>query len=454
MQIKFLTTLSAFFMCLSLFGQNLNTSPYTRFGLGEVNKPLTTHYLGMGGLSVSYADFQQVNISNPATYSTFKKNNPVYDLGITGKFSNYRAETNGEINTSQGNNFSLNNMLIGLPITKRCGVTFGILPYSTVGYDISSNTLLSNDTVTYNYRGDGSINRILLGTGIDVINNGDTTRFSMGVNASYVFGTLNRNNSVIFQEGSFYNTRVQNKMTLSGFSFDAGIHFYQEIQGKAENDKWTYQLGATQTFASQIGARRDFYAYSFIYNFSVQEVPKDTTYFYEDQSGNITIPDQFSIGMNIGRNKQDKNVWSIGAQLNISNWDIYQEVFDNITSNIQELTQSTEIIFGGRITPSIEFDNKNKNTFQKTTYSMGLRYGNSFIKLNDQHLTNYGMNFGMSIPLLSSRSLSRINISTELGRIGTIENELIEENYLKLSVGFSLAPDTRYDRWFKKRKYD
>ena len=202
-------------------------------------------------------------------------------------------------------------MLIGLPITKRCGVTFGILPYSTVGYDISSNTLLSNDTVTYNYRGDGSINRILLGTGIDMINNGDTTRFSMGVNASYVFGTLNRNNSVIFQEGSFYNTRVQNKMTLSGFSFDAGIHFYQEIQGKAENDKWTYQLGATQTFASQIGARRDFYAYSFIYNFSVQEVPKDTTYFYEDQSGNITIPDQFSIGMNIGRNKQDKNVWKI-----------------------------------------------------------------------------------------------------------------------------------------------
>ena len=68
MQIKFLTTLSAFFVGLSLFGQNLNTSPYTRFGLGEVNKPLTTHYLGMGGLSVSYADFQQVNISNPATY--------------------------------------------------------------------------------------------------------------------------------------------------------------------------------------------------------------------------------------------------------------------------------------------------------------------------------------------------------------------------------------------------
>ncbi len=30
----------------------------------------------------------------------------------------------------------------------------------------------------------------------------------------------------------------------------------------------------------------------------------------------------------------------------------------------------------------------------------------------------------------------------------------IEENYFKFSVGFSLGPDTRYDRWFRKRKYD
>ena len=120
MQIKFLTTLSAFLWVCHYLGKT-SIPPYTRFGLGEVNKPLTTHYLGMGGLSVSYADFNRL-IFQIQEYSTFKKNNPAYDLGITGKFSNYRAETNGEINTSQ-NNFSLNNMLIGLPITKRCGVT-------------------------------------------------------------------------------------------------------------------------------------------------------------------------------------------------------------------------------------------------------------------------------------------------------------------------------------------
>jgi len=454
MQFKSITTLLGVSVGLSFFSQNLNTSPYTRFGLGEITKPMTSHYFGMGGLSVSFSDHQQVNISNPATYSNLKKNNPVFDLGITGKMSNYRAESNGEINSTNGNSFLLNNMILGLPVSKRCGVTLGLLPYSTVGYDISSNTMLSDDTVTYNYKGDGSVNRILLGTGYDLINKGDTTRFSAGVNASYIFGTLNRNNSVIFQESTFYNSRVHNRMTLSGFSFDAGIHFYQEIKGKSENDRWIYQLGATQTFSTDISARRDFYAYSFIYNFSVQEIPKDTTYSYEDQGGSITLPDHFSIGMNLGRNKQDKNVWSIGAQFNIYNWDLYKEVFDNIESNYQELSQMNELIIGGRITPSLEFDSKNKNTFEKSTYSFGLRYGNSFININDQQLTNYGMTFGISIPLLSSRSLSRINISTELGRMGTLENELIEENYLKLAIGFSLAPDTRYDRWFKKRKYD
>ena len=64
------------------------------------------------------------------------------------------------------------------------------------------------------------------------------------------------------------------------------------------------------------------------------------------------------------------------------------------------------------------------------------------------------MNFGISLPLISSRSLSRINLGVELGKLGTLEDGLIEEKYFKFLIGFSLAPDSRYDRWFKKRKYE
>ena len=56
--------------------------------------------------------------------------------------------------------------------------------------------------------------------------------------------------------------------------------------------------------------------------------------------------------------------------------------------------------------------------------------------------------------MLSSRSLSRLNLGCELGRLGTVAENNIEENYIRFSLGFSMAPDTRYDRWFRKRKYD
>ena len=166
------------------------------------------------------------------------------------------------------------------------------------------------------------------------------------------------------------------------------------------------------------------------------------------------MPDKFSISANIGRNKQDKNVWALGIQYNIYNWDLYKEVFEDVNVNINNLGQMSELILGGRITPSLDFSSKNKNTFQKSTYSFGFRYGNSFININDEQLTNYGMNFGISIPLISSRSLSMINLAAEYGKLGKQENGLIEENYFKVAIGLSLAPDTRYDRWFKKRKYD
>jgi hypothetical protein len=47
-----------------------------------------------------------------------------------------------------------------------------------------------------------------------------------------------------------------------------------------------------------------------------------------------------------------------------------------------------------------------------------------------------------------------MNLSCEVGRLGDIGINKIEENYIKFAIGFTMAPDTRYDRWFRKRKYD
>ena len=79
------------------------------------------------------------------------------------------------------------------------------------------------------------------------------------------------------------------------------------------------------------------------------------------------------------------------------------------------------------------------------TVAAGFRYENTGLVINNTSINDYGMNFGLGLPV----GLSRINLGVEFGKKGTTSNNLIEENYFNLSVGLSLN-----DIWFKKRKID
>ncbi len=420
--------------------QQLNNSPYTRYGLGEIAGTVTSPYFGMGGLSVPMSHSGYLNVSNPATYSSFRQYNPVFDVGVYGKFSELKTSTQ----SSSNNSSALRNFGLGLPVAKKMGVAFGIMPYSTSGYDITSKELINeSDTMSYNYFGTGSLNRIFLGTGWDVINKGDTTKLSLGVNASYIFGTLNRERSVLFSDATYYNTRIYNRNTVSGVAFDAGTYFEQKI-----NDNLSWQFGATYAFNSDLNARQDFYSYSFKYNFGIVESEKDTLEFYEDLEGTVTIPTAFSSGVSVTMKRL-----TLGAQYNMANWQNYSEVFGGEDVTAEEVKQSSSIILGTEIAPKVELGDKNKNLFQKSTYRLGLRYSQTSIEIENTQLTDYGMSFGMSLPLISSRSTSTLNLGVEAGQMGTTDNNLIQDNYVKFYFGVSLSP-SNYDRWFRKRQYD
>ena len=54
--------------------------------------------------------------------------------------------------------------------------------------------------------------------------------------------------------------------------------------------------------------------------------------------------------------------------------------------------------------------------------------------------------FGFGLPLAG---VSNTNITFELGKIGKKSNNLVQENYWAMRIGFSLN-----DIWFIKRKYN
>ena len=54
--------------------QTSTSSPYSRFGLGELNNNSFPVYSSLGGASSAYAESNIINFNNPATYSFINSN--------------------------------------------------------------------------------------------------------------------------------------------------------------------------------------------------------------------------------------------------------------------------------------------------------------------------------------------------------------------------------------------
>lgn len=440
---KIIILLSIVFSSVFSFGQKLNNSPYTRYGLGEITEQTTASYFGMNSASVALAEFNHLNISNPASYGSLLKYKPLFDVGIYGKIQTLKTENS----KSNQNNFALRSFALGMPIGTKTGVAFGLLPYSTVGYDINSYSLIEGDSVRYNYEGNGGINKVFLGVGREIINKGDSLKLSIGANVSYLFGTIDNSRSVIYNNTTYYNSKVNDFKTFKGVNFDLGVQYSQKLSSKLK-----LQVGANYTLSNKLDVTKDFYAYNFKYSsFSVVETAKDTIEVNEGQKGKVTLPSGLKVGAALTFNK--KLVLSL--QYEQTSWNNYEEIYDGVDLTPTELNQSSKIAFGLSYTPTSmkDWSSKTRSIFQKSTYRFGLKTVNTNITVNNTLIKDYGISFGISTPLLSSRSFSSIDLGVDLGKLGTTDNSLIEDNYFRVYLGFSLSP-SNYDRWFRKRKYD
>jgi hypothetical protein len=168
----------------------------------------------------------------------------------------------------------------------------------------------------------------------------------------------------------------------------------------------------------------------------------------------MVLPEKLEFGLLIGKVYKNKRRWDFGAQYSSIDWTKFQDNSKYSSQSDFPMGPYSRISLGYRLSPNLDWSNTNKSLLSKSTFSLGLHQTQSKIIVDENSLIQNGINFGVSIPLLSSRSLSRVNFGFEFGKLGDLTINKIEENYFKFSIGFSLGPDTRYDRWFRKRKYD
>jgi hypothetical protein len=135
-----------------------------------------------------------------------------------------------------------------------------------------------------------------------------------------------------------------------------------------------------------------------------------------------------------------KNKITFGADAYFENW----QGMMFLGQQVEYLTNSSKYSFGLEYTPNLY---SIKSYWERVQYRMGGFINDSYLTLNGTQIKGYAFTFGAGLPM--GRSRSAINISAEIGKLGTTDNNLVKETYMKFTLHLLL-----HDRWFLKTKFD
>lgn len=408
--------------------QSSLSSPYSAFGIGNLSKVTNIRSRSMGGLGIGIRDNFTVNHTNPASYSGFDSTSFIFEGAASGHYITLKTE---DINESYSN-AALSHLLFGFPVTRWWKSSVGLLPYSMMGYDaidVSFPELVGK--TQYVFKGTGGISQAFWGNSIQPLK-----FLSLGVNTSYLFGTMDRGMKVTFPDSAnLISSLVNTSITVNDLYFDFGAQFHialDSIRGV------NLVVGAIYSPEQELSARGNRMVQSYLGEIAGVPLVIDTISINADVPGTVVIPQTIGFGFSLER----KNRWFVGADYEYGNWEKFKAFGES-----DSLTNSHSFRIGANITP-------NPNSFsylQRVEYRVGGYYNESYLNLRNQQINGLGMTFGLGLPIRSNmirRTRSMVNLGFEVGRRGTITNGLIQENYVNFHIGISI-----YEWWFFKRRY-
>ena len=434
--IKRIFLIIIFFICYNFQGQEGTSSPYSFYGIGSLKFKGTTENRAMGGLSI-YTDSIHMNFRNPASYvsnNLFSFNNEARLVKFTVGVGHTMTELETSDASDNSNTTTFDYLGLNVPMGK-FGMGFGVIPHSSVGYNLESRNNI--DSLEYKYSGNGGVNKVFLGFGYLISEN-----LSIGIDAHYNFGNI-QNNAIEFlyddeQLPLDYQAREINRSDLSGINYNLGISYKPMINEKTQLvTSFTYSPSYNltsknkRTFASVIISENTGIEYP------INEIEVDLLSLGLEET-DLKMPSKMSIGVGIGSVRS----WFVGTEYNI----IKSSVFSSDLLDIQNtyFEDSSILSVGGFYIPDYNSFNK---LLQRIVYRSGIYFEKTGLNINNQSIKEFGISFGLGIPV--SSLFSNINTVIEIGKRGTTDQNLVKENFINFQLSLSLN-----DRWFIKRKYN
>lgn len=429
-KILFTAGLAATFIAPAV-GQNTNT-PYSRYGYGVLEGQAIGASKAMGGISYGVKGLN-TNPANPASYASVDSLTFIFDIGIS-----YNKSRLSEGNAKQtDDNGGLDYIAMQFPIAKKLGMSFGILPYSSVGYEFGKEETNGSLRSRKTFSGSGNISQFYTGLAYSPMKN-----LSVGANISYLFGSTSYYRTLTILNATNPNYESwYHKLTMNSLKFDFGLQYTLPIDKKNE-----LTIGAVFTpKVSKTGKiERQYHEIS-----SASTLLEGDTIKYTGKEAPMDLPTTFGLGFTWTHNQR----LVIGADVTYQEWSKarYSSHLEDDLNNSNRFNNRWKL--NGGIEYSI--DPKDRNFVKRMKFRGGLNYSNSYINVKDKNAQisgykEYGGTFGLGLPIrdpYTGRS-SYINLGFEYTSINPNKKGLVKEQYFGVTLGVCIN-----DFWFMKNKF-
>ncbi|MDH4057806.1 MAG: hypothetical protein OEU76_03530 [Cyclobacteriaceae bacterium] len=403
-------------------GQAART-PFSSFGLGQIYGNALTHNQGSGGLGISNPDYFYLNNMNPALL--IYNNVTVFEAGFIGEQRSVIGDTVTE-KTGGGN---LNYLAMGFPVMRtKWAMGIGLMPYSAVNYSLGYQSPVENSTNTVDVleQGSGGLNQLYWSNGLRIHPN-----VSVGLKSTYFFSAIVNEYTSTLTETSQqvrYATNIYDRQSFSGFGFSGGLSFRLDSLFKKKD--FQFNVGLVYDFKTEV--RTKFYE-----RFERRNAAGilDSVTLINNVPGYTTIPQTIAGGISFGKNLS----WLVGVDYTFHDY----SQFESFNGDSQGGTSGYQMVLGGKFIPDA---GSISNYLKRITYRTGVSLSEAPYLINGSKLRDFGINFGLSLPV---NRISSLDLAFKFGQRGDLQTNGIEENYFKLYFGVTFN-----DQWFIKRRFD
>lgn len=406
------TFLLTFFVSGLATGQN-TMSPYSSFGYGLLRDNVTSTQRQMGGIGYAMSSGRQINAMNPASYSSIDSLTFLFDIGADASF--IRRSEGSESHSEFGG--GLDYVTMQFPVSKRIGMSIGLVPFSSVGYSFGTEV----DNGSSQRSGDGGLSQLYVGISGNIFKG-----FSIGANVAYLFGNITN--------------------SIYGITPSSTSVFEQIFEVR----DWNLQIGAQYNFAI---SRKESIGIGVVYSPSKDLLGEGRVVKYAlasssnmasiDTVASMKLNKNFSLPSTYGAGVSYRKGNNIFAELDLT----YEPWGKAKVTQMSDFPATTfinryKLALGGYWKP------KDRGTYAESiTYRAGFSFTRDYVMVGSNQVRDWTISCGVGLPTASTKTI--INVGLEYKHRQAHPNPLLKENYLSLTVGINFN-----ELWFFKRKID